>query len=891
MGLVAVPYALSLRRGEAARRRRRRRAARAHAAVNARLLRVPTATHDRRARVSVLLPVRDEARAGRAVPAGAARRRPASTSRSSCSTTARPTAPPTSCGGSADGDPRVRLLTGRAAAAGWLGKPHACQQLADAAAPTQRRAGLRRRRRRARAARRRRDRRAARRGRPRPASAPTRGRRRPARPALVQPLLQWSWLTFLPLRLAERCAAAVAVGGERPAARRAPRGVRPRRRARRGARRGGRGRRAAARGQARRRHAAASSTAPRSPPRRMYDSLGRARRRLHQVAVDACRVAGRSALLGAAVRRAAAGRAARLAGRRSSATPRGSPDGSSAARRTGGRSLPGRARPPGVGGRCSAGLAGRVARLPAGAATLPGRGGRLVSRVVVVGAGVGGLAAAARLAALGHDVTVCEAADDGRRQARAGRARRPGVGDFRFDTGPSLRDDAARLPRPVRRHRRLAGGPRARAARPDRALPLRRRHRLRRDAATSTSSAAGSTRALGAGSGDDWRALHRRAPSGSGRRAAGRSSSSRCDGPRTLARLAAAAARATSPPSPRAARCAALGRRTCATRGCAMFLDRYATYTGSDPRRAPAALAAVPYAEQAYGGWYVPGGLHRLGEALHDRGRRARGARPARRRVTRIERDRRPGVAASRSPTASGCRPTSSSPTPTPRTVYGSLRRRTRAPPAGWPARRRRCRASCCCSPSRAARPGWRTTTCCSPPTTTPSSTPSSATRRRPVARPDALRQRARRPGRAPGRLRGVVRARQRPAARHGPGARRLARARAGRAYAERLLDLLGRARAAGARPGAVVAGRSPPPTSSSAPAPSAAPSTARRATAPRRRSCARPTARPCPGCSWSAARRTRAAGCRWSRCRRRSSPGWSARPDTRAAPGGTLTP
>ena len=49
------------------------------------------------------------------------------------------------------------------------------------------------------------------------------------------------------------------------------------------------------------------------------------------------------------------------------------------------------------------------------------------------------------------------------------------------------------------------------------------------------------------------------------------------------------------------------------------FLDRYATYTGSDPRRAPAALAAVPYAELAHGGWYVRGGLRRLGEALAER--------------------------------------------------------------------------------------------------------------------------------------------------------------------------------------------------------------------------------------------------------------------------------
>ena len=50
-----------------------------------------------------------------------------------------------------------------------------------------------------------------------------------------------------------------------------------------------------------------------------------------------------------------------------------------------------------------------------------------------------------------------------------------------------------------------------------------------------------------------------------------------------------------------------------------MFLDRYATYTGSDPRRAPAALAVVPYVEQTFGAWYVPGGLRRLGEAVYTR--------------------------------------------------------------------------------------------------------------------------------------------------------------------------------------------------------------------------------------------------------------------------------
>src|SRR6185437_15305774 len=56
-----------------------------------------------------------------------------------------------------------------------------------------------------------------------------------------------------------------------------------------------------------------------------------------------------------------------------------------------------------------------------------------VSRVVVIGAGVGGLAAAARLAALGHDVTVCERSE--RVGGKLALVERDG---FRFDAGPSL---------------------------------------------------------------------------------------------------------------------------------------------------------------------------------------------------------------------------------------------------------------------------------------------------------------------------------------------------------------------------------------------------------------------------------------------------------------------
>ena len=66
----------------------------------------------------------------------------------------------------------------------------------------------------------------------------------PAAERLVQPLLQWSWLTFLPLRLAERSPrpSLAAAGGQLLAVR--PGRLRPGRRARRGPGRGARGRRA-----------------------------------------------------------------------------------------------------------------------------------------------------------------------------------------------------------------------------------------------------------------------------------------------------------------------------------------------------------------------------------------------------------------------------------------------------------------------------------------------------------------------------------------------------------------------------------------------------------------------------------------------------------------------
>ena len=56
-----------------------------------------------------------------------------------------------------------------------------------------------------------------------------------------------------------------------------------------------------------------------------------------------------------------------------------------------------------------------------------------MARVIVIGAGMGGMAAAARLRVKGHDVTVIEASDT--HGGKLGTFRRDG---FAFDTGPSL---------------------------------------------------------------------------------------------------------------------------------------------------------------------------------------------------------------------------------------------------------------------------------------------------------------------------------------------------------------------------------------------------------------------------------------------------------------------
>lgn len=235
-----------------------------------------------------------------------------------------------------------------------------------------------------------------------------------------------------------------------------------------------------------------------------------------------------------------------------------------------------------------------------------------MARVVVVGAGLGGLAAAVRLAHAGHAVTVCE-------QARTvggklGWFERDGFG---FDTGPSLvtlpalyRDLFATTGTPLEDHVDL--------------LPLDPACHFRFADGTELDVPGGPAAlvgralddALGAGTGRQWLDLLGRGQD-IWQVTRGPFLGSPLDGLRTLARQAVRIRDLRTIAPWLSLR--GLGARYLRHPHLRTLLDRYATYTGSDPRRAPAALATVPYVEQTFGSWYVRGGLRRLGSALAER--------------------------------------------------------------------------------------------------------------------------------------------------------------------------------------------------------------------------------------------------------------------------------
>lgn len=229
--------------------------------------------------------------------------------------------------------------------------------------------------------------------------------------------------------------------------------------------------------------------------------------------------------------------------------------------------------------------------------------------VAIVGAGIGGLAAATLLAKAGSRVTVFEQAEH-----IGGKAASVQLGEYRFDTGPSLftlpevfRAFFARLGRNLEDELELI--PLAPLCAYEFADGTRLQSFSDRTKFAAGLEAAGVATAAELGaylekSANLWnlagelfltRSLHEPATYGSRRGLRAILNAAKLSPFKTLH---AANARAFSDP-----------------RAVQLF-DRYATYNGSSPFRTPATMRIIPHVEYAYGGYGLAGGIIALPRAL-----------------------------------------------------------------------------------------------------------------------------------------------------------------------------------------------------------------------------------------------------------------------------------
>ncbi len=234
-------------------------------------------------------------------------------------------------------------------------------------------------------------------------------------------------------------------------------------------------------------------------------------------------------------------------------------------------------------------------------------------RVVVVGAGVGGLACAVRLAAGGHEVVVLE--QSGVPGGKAGRVELTADGrTWRFDSGPSL----LTMPWVVRELFDQTGTPLPEL------VPVEPVTRYRFADGSSVELSADAERSHAAleawapGTGAEWAAFL-----------------ATCEGMWTASQPFLTGAPPwpprrpgpdDAPPDPRDLlrikpwhTLRSLARAHTDDPRLQQVIERFGTYAGADPRRAPAALAVAGYVEHAFGAWHVPGGIYELVRALEQR--------------------------------------------------------------------------------------------------------------------------------------------------------------------------------------------------------------------------------------------------------------------------------
>ncbi|CAB4865424.1 unannotated protein [freshwater metagenome] len=230
-------------------------------------------------------------------------------------------------------------------------------------------------------------------------------------------------------------------------------------------------------------------------------------------------------------------------------------------------------------------------------------------KVAVIGAGIGGMATAARLAKAGFEVSVFEASS-----RHGGKCRTEWIGKFAFDTGPSL----LTIPAVYRDFFQRTGEVMGRIldispVNPSFDYRFSDGKSIKFENLSRKKTLAAITEALDNESALEWDQMMRRA-----------------EAMWDVSREPFIESELNSPLSllkrPKLLRDFRVIAPWKSLRNIEIrspylrkILDRYATYSGSDPRVAPAVLSTIAFIEEAFGAWHVKGGVGTLSDAIYKR--------------------------------------------------------------------------------------------------------------------------------------------------------------------------------------------------------------------------------------------------------------------------------
>ena len=235
-----------------------------------------------------------------------------------------------------------------------------------------------------------------------------------------------------------------------------------------------------------------------------------------------------------------------------------------------------------------------------------------MAKISVIGAGIGGMGAAARLAKNGHEVTVYENSD-----RSGGKCRTEWFGDYAFDTGPSL----LTLPA-VYRDLFLKTGKRIEHILDIQPVDPAFNYQFADGKSVSFPNLSNPKtyieieKSFGINSANSWRKLIERSERmWEVSREPFVESELRSIWPLLKRWDLVKQIKEISPFTS----LRKLSNKFEVDPHLKMIVDRYATYTGSDPRSAPAVLLTIAFVESTFGAWHIKGGIGQLSVALEQR--------------------------------------------------------------------------------------------------------------------------------------------------------------------------------------------------------------------------------------------------------------------------------